>query len=131
MNDLSDGDFLPLLPLRNSVLFPAAVVPVNVGRKRSVRLIEQVEANERALIVAVAQRSHETEDPDFDDLYEVATVARILKIIRLGSKSYSVVLQGMSRCRTIRTFPIFRTSSISETVRAQRTIHRGAAAGSS
>jgi ATP-dependent Lon protease len=102
MNDLPAGDVsLPLLPLRNSVLFPAAVVPVNVGRKRSVRLIEHVEANERALIVAVAQRSADVEDPAFPDLYGIATLARILKIIRLGSKSYSVVLQGMSRCRIV------------------------------
>ena len=94
---------LPILPLRNSVLFPASVVPVNVGRPRSVRLIEEVvnEEQDRPLIGVVAQRKPETEDPTFDEINAVGTIARILKVIRLSSGNYSVVLQGISRMRLL------------------------------
>lgn len=102
MNDILSGELsLPILPLRNSVLFPASVVPVNVARKRSIRLVEFLESNERGVLFAVAQRDPTVEDPTISDLYEVGTIARILKIIRLGSRSYSIVLQGMSRARRI------------------------------
>jgi ATP-dependent Lon protease len=94
-------EVLAILPLRNSVLFPASVVPVNVGRPRSVRLIEEAFGGERPTIGVVAQRVAETEDPTFPDLYQLGTVARILKVIRLSSGNYSVVLQGVSRMRLI------------------------------
>ena len=94
---------LPILPLRNSVLFPAAVVPVNVGRPRSVRLVEDVVGSgiDRPLIGVVAQKKPETEDPEFDEIHWTGTVARILKVIRLNSGNYSVVLQGASRMRIL------------------------------
>ena len=101
MNDSippADADSeLPILPLRNSVLFPASVVPVNVGRPRSVRLIEAVFGSDRPTIGVVAQLSPDTEDPDFDEVRRVGTIARMLKVIRLGSGNYSVVLQGIAR----------------------------------
>ncbi|MBI2897059.1 MAG: endopeptidase La [Deltaproteobacteria bacterium] len=90
-------DVLPILPLRNSVLFPASVVPINVGRPRSVRLIEEALQSERPVIGIVTQRLAETEDPGWADLYKVGTAARILKVIKLGAANYSVVLQGLSR----------------------------------
>ena len=92
-------EVLAILPLRNSVLFPASVVPVNVGRPRSVRLIEEAFGGEKPTIGVVAQRVAETEDPTFPDLFQLGTVARILKVIRLSSGNYSVVLQGVSRMR--------------------------------
>lgn len=94
-------EVLPLLPLRNSVLFPASVVPVSVGRPRSVRLIEDSFGRERPLIGVVAQRQAETEDPQFEEVHEFGTVARVLKVIRLSSGNYSVVLQGVSRMRIL------------------------------
>ncbi len=90
---------LPILPLRNSVLFPATVVPVNVGRARSVRLIEEACGRERPAIGVVAQHRPEIEDPTFDQVYHTGTIARVLKVIRLNSGQYSVVLQGVSRMR--------------------------------
>ena len=90
---------LPILPLRNSVLFPATVVPVNVGRPRSVRLIEEACGRERPAIGVVAQHRPEVEDPTFDQVYHTGTIARVLKVIRLNSGQYSVVLQGVSRMR--------------------------------
>ncbi len=92
---------LPLLPLRNSVLFPASVVPVNVGRARSVRLIEESFGRDRPTIGVVAQMGADVEDPDFGEVYQFGTVARVLKVIRLSSGNYSVVLQGISRMRLI------------------------------
>src|SRR5271169_4064827 len=88
---------LPILPLRNSVLFPASVVPINVGRPRSVRLIEEAFGNDRPTIGVVAQRVAETEDPREGEVFAVGTVARVLKVIRLSSGNYSVVLQGVAR----------------------------------
>jgi ATP-dependent Lon protease len=88
---------LPVLPLRNAVLFPAAVVPINVGRARSVRLVEELAHTEVRLIAVVTQRTPETEDPGEADLYSVGTVARIVKVIKLGASNYSVLLQGIAR----------------------------------
>ncbi|MEM7137596.1 MAG: endopeptidase La [Myxococcota bacterium] len=90
---------LPVLPLRNSVLFPATVVPVNVGRARSVRLIEEACGRERPAIGVVTQLKPEIEDPTFEQVYQTGTIARVLKVIRLNSGQYSVVLQGVSRMR--------------------------------
>ncbi|MEZ4286795.1 MAG: endopeptidase La [Polyangiales bacterium] len=90
---------LAILPLRNSVLFPASIVPVNVGRPRSVRLVEETCALDKALIGVVAQKDPQVEDPTFDDVYNVGTIARVLKVIRLNSGHYSVVLQGVCRMR--------------------------------
>jgi ATP-dependent Lon protease len=92
---------LAILPLRNSVLFPASVVPVNVGRPRSVRLIEEAFGTDRPTIGVIAQHRPDVEDPSFSDLHEVGTVARVLKVIRLSSGNYSVVLQGVARMRVL------------------------------
>ena len=92
---------LPVLALRNSVLFPAAVVPVNVGRPRSVRLIEEAFGLDRPTIGVIAQRKPDDEDPAFEGLFRIGTLARVLKVIRLSSGQYSVVLQGISRMRLL------------------------------
>ncbi len=90
---------VPILALRNAVLFPMSVVPINVGRLRSVRLVEDLLGKERALVGVLAQRSSEVEEPTFSDLYEVGTLARVVKVIRLGASNYSVVLSGLGRFR--------------------------------
>ena len=93
---------LPILALRNSVLFPMCVVPINVGRPRSVRLVEEILGKERALVGVLAQRGSDVEEPTFRDLYDVGTLARVVKVIRLGPSSYSVVLNGLGRFRVER-----------------------------
>jgi ATP-dependent Lon protease len=90
---------VPILALRNSVLFPMSVVPVNVGRPRSVRLIEEHMDATGTLLGVVTQRTEDTLEPTFEDLYKIGTLARIVKVIRLNSSSYSVVLNGISRFR--------------------------------
>jgi ATP-dependent Lon protease len=90
---------LAILPLRNSVLFPMSVVPINVGRPRSVRLVEDLLGQERALVGVVTQRLPDTVEPTFGDLHAVGTLARVVKVIRLGQSNYSVVLNGLGRFR--------------------------------
>jgi ATP-dependent Lon protease len=98
-----DIEPLPILPLRNSVVFPASVVPINVGRLRSVRLVEDLVGQERAVVGIVSQRDAEVDEPRFEDLYDVGTVARVVKILRLGPGNYSVVLHGLARFRIVQT----------------------------
>ena len=95
----SEIELFPILPLRNSVVFPASVVPINVGRPRSVRLVEDLVGHERAVVGIVSQRDAEVDEPRFEDLYEIGTVARVVKVLRLGPSNYSVVLHGLARFR--------------------------------
>jgi ATP-dependent Lon protease len=97
----SDSELLPILPLRNSVVFPASVVPINVGRLRSVRLVEDLLGHERASVAIVSQRDAAVDEPRFEDLFEVGTLARVVKVIRLGPQNYSVVLHGVARIRRL------------------------------
>jgi ATP-dependent Lon protease len=69
---------LPILPLRNSVVFPASVVPINVGRARSVRLVEELLGQDRAVVGIVSQKDSEIDEPGYDDLFRVGTVARVV-----------------------------------------------------
>ena len=90
-------DVLPILPLRNSVLFPGSIIPIDVGRRKSVRLVEDAIAKERPVIGILTQRDARTEDPGSGDLYTVGCAARILKVIKLAKDNFSVILQGVSR----------------------------------
>src|SRR5215210_2860844 len=90
-------DVLPILPLRNSVLFPGSIIPIDVGRRKSVRLVEDAIAKERPVIGILTQRDARTEDPTSGDLFTVGCAARILKVIKLAKDNFSVILQGVSR----------------------------------
>ncbi len=76
-----------------------SVVPINVGRPRSVRLVEDLLGRERALVGIVSQKNPELDEPTFRDLYDIGTLARVVKVIRLGQSNYSVVLNGLGRFR--------------------------------
>src|SRR6202158_3950156 len=95
----SDIELLPILPLRNSVVFPASVVPINVGRARSVRLVEDLLGQERAVVGIVSQKDADVDEPGFGDMFEIRDAARVVKVIRLGPSNYSVVLHGLARLR--------------------------------
>jgi ATP-dependent Lon protease len=88
---------LPILPLRNSVMFPASVVPINVGRRRSIQIINEVTHRDEQIIGVLSQRAADVEEPGFADLYRMGTIARLLKVIKLGDDNFSVVLQGIER----------------------------------
>jgi ATP-dependent Lon protease len=95
----SEAELVPILPLRNSVVFPASVVPINVGRLRSVRLVEDIVGQDRVTVGILSQKDAQVDEPRFADLYEVGTLARVVKVIRLGPQNYSVVLHGLARLK--------------------------------
>src|SRR5215470_9046143 len=92
-------DTLPILPLRNSVLFPGSIIPIDVGRRKSVRLVEEAISRERPVIGILTQKDARTEDPGSGDMYTVGCAARILKVIKLAKDNFSVILQGICRIR--------------------------------
>ncbi|MFT4705455.1 MAG: ATP-dependent Lon protease [Bradymonadia bacterium] len=89
---------LPILPLRNAVLFPQVVIPLAVGRERSIALIKQLAHSEQRIAI-VTQREAEIEEPTEADLYRVGTSARILKVVKISNDNYSVIIQGQERIR--------------------------------
>lgn len=93
-------DELPVLALKNTVLFPGIVIPITVGRDKSIKAINQ--AYENGKVVAVlSQRDSEVEDPEAKDLYQVGTVARILKLLRMPDGTTTAILQGRRRFRLV------------------------------
>ncbi|HEY3358800.1 MAG TPA: endopeptidase La, partial [Polyangia bacterium] len=94
-------EVISVLPLRNSVLFPGSIIPIDVGRRKSVRLVEEAISKERPVIGILTQRDARTEDPTEGDLYAVGCAARILKVIKLAKDNFSVILQGVSRIRIL------------------------------
>ncbi|HSY40220.1 MAG TPA: endopeptidase La, partial [Polyangia bacterium] len=94
-------DVISILPLRNSVLFPGSIIPIDVGRKKSVKLVEEAISKERPVIGIVTQRDARTEEPGAGDLYSVGCAARILKVIKLAKDNFSVILQGVARIRIL------------------------------
>ena len=87
---------MPLLSLRNTVLFPGVVIPITVGRDRSIHLIKEANKN-KATIGVVSQKDGEIELPTGDDLNKVGTVARIIKMLRMPDGTNTVILQGQRR----------------------------------
>src|ERR1700685_4717760 len=93
------GDELPVLPIRNAVLFPGAVAPFDVGREKSVALVEDVDNPPSPVIAIFAQRDPSTDDPGSEDLHNVGCAARVLKALKHSSGNYSLILQGLVRTR--------------------------------
>ncbi len=93
------GDELPVLPIRNAVLFPGAVAPFDVGREKSVALVEDVDNLTSPVIAIFAQKDPSTDDPGKDDLHPVGCAARVLKALKHSSGNYSLILQGLTRIR--------------------------------
>ncbi len=89
-------DSLPILALRNAVLFPGTIYPITIGRDKSVRLIEDAEKN-NAFIGAVPQNDISVEDPKKEDLYEFGTVAKIIKTLEMPDGTITAILQGFKR----------------------------------
>ncbi len=108
-----DDPVFPLLPLRNMVLFPGVVLPITVGRQKSIRLIREAHA-QQSLIAAVAQRSSSVEDPKEEDLYPHGTVAKILKILEMPDGSFTVIIQGKQSfaIREIRSTEPYHTAAV-------------------
>ena len=90
------GEFIPVLPLRNMVLYPGVAMSVMVGREKSLTLIDEA-VKHKALIGVVTQKQSEIEEPGFDDLYHCGTVAEVIRVFDIPGGTTTVVLQGKHR----------------------------------
>ena len=98
MEKESTPEDLPILPLRNTVLFPGVVLPINVGRDQSLKLLKEAQKGGHDIGV-MTQQDSEIENPTAADLHEIGTVARIVKMLRMPDGSNTVIIQGKRRCR--------------------------------
>lgn len=87
---------LPILTLRNAVLFPSTVMPITVGREKSIKLVKDAYKSSK-IIGTVSQKDVNVEDPTLTDLFEIGTMARILKIIEMPNNTITAILQGVKR----------------------------------
>ncbi len=87
---------LPVLPIRDMVVFPGTVVPLTVGRDKSKRLVDAVLAGDK-LLATCAQRDSKVEDPGLDDVYRIGTAATVLKLLRMPDGSNSILVHGLAR----------------------------------
>jgi ATP-dependent Lon protease len=93
-------ELLPILPLKNTVLYPGVVIPITIGRDRSLELVKIAYENDRTIGV-VAQKDGENENPGPDDIYRIGTVAQILKLIKMPDGTKSIVIQGKNVFETL------------------------------
>jgi len=87
---------LPILALKNTVLFPGIVIPITVGRDKSIKAINKA-YEEGKLIAVLSQKDAKTEDPNLEDLYAIGTIARIMKLLKMPDGSITAILQGRQR----------------------------------
>jgi ATP-dependent Lon protease len=96
MNNEEMPTVLPILPLRNIVLFPGVVIPITAGRDKSIELLNKANKGDKTIGV-VAQIDESTDDPDITEIYRTGTVARIIKLLKLPDGNITVILQGKKR----------------------------------
>ena len=89
-------EVLPILPLRNTVLFPGVVIPITAGRDKSIQLIKDANKGNK-IIGVVAQKNESVEDPTVNDIHKVGTVARILRVLKMPDGNTTVIIQGKKR----------------------------------
>ena len=96
--ELTVPDIIPLLPLRNTVLFPGVVIPITVGRDKSIKAVQDAYKGDK-LIGVVAQKDSNIEDPSTADLVQIGTVAKIVKLIKMPDGGTTIIIQGKVRFR--------------------------------
>lgn len=94
--DIKIGDTLPVLPLRNMVLFPGVFMPVSVGRKSSLKLIKEAD-KKNGYIAVICQKSADTDEPAFEDLHSIGTVGKVVRVLEMPDQTTTVIIQGMKR----------------------------------
>ena len=99
--DRSAGEVYPVLPLRDIVVFPHMIVPLFVGREKSVRALEDVMKDDKQILL-IAQRNAADDDPSSDDIYEVGTISTVLQLLKLPDGTVKVLVEGVCRARVIR-----------------------------
>ena len=90
-----------VMPLRNTVLFPQQVIPIYIGREKSLKLISDIELEKRKYIIVVAQEDGSIEDPSTEDLYSYGTLATVLKVFAMPDNSKSAIVQGIARVKIL------------------------------
>ncbi len=95
---IQSGDILPVLPLRNMVIFPGVLLPVSVARPKSLKLVRQAHEND-TLIAVCTQMDKKDEDPTIDQLYQMGTVAKVVRVLEMPDNSTTVILEGKKRLR--------------------------------
>ncbi len=108
-------DEIPVLPLRNTVLFPGVVIPITVGRDKSIKAVKEAHAKDK-LIGVTAQVDVSIEEPKFEELNAVGTIARILRMIKMPDGSTTVIIQGKTRFKIVDKIseePYFRARIVS------------------
>jgi ATP-dependent Lon protease len=112
MTDIIPSTTFPVMPLRNTVLFPQQVIPLYIGRERSLKLLRELPSGKKTIVV-VAQREGSVENPEVGDLFDVGTTASVMKILDMPDGSQSAIVQGGERVRIkgySQTDPYFKAS---------------------
>ncbi len=98
MNKESVPEVLPILPLRNTVLFPGVVIPITATRDKAIALIKEVNKGDKVLGI-VAQKDPASKNPSFDDIYHTGVVAQILRVLKMPDGNTTIIIQGKKRVR--------------------------------
>ncbi|MBL8631164.1 MAG: LON peptidase substrate-binding domain-containing protein, partial [Rhodospirillaceae bacterium] len=98
MVSVPKGKLFPVLPLRDIVVFPHMIVPLFVGREKSVRALEDVMADDKQILL-VAQKDASQDDPSSNDIYDVGTVSTVLQLLKLPDGTVKVLVEGGQRAR--------------------------------
>ena len=98
MTETVHGDILPVLPLRDIVVFPHMIVPLFVGREKSVRALEAVMKDDKQILL-VAQKNAGQDDPGADDLFQIGTISTVLQLLKLPDGTVKVLVEGGRRAR--------------------------------
>ena len=97
---IEESESYPVMPLRNTVLFPQQVIPIYIGREKSLKLINEVPASSKHIVV-VAQEDGSIEDPNPDEMYSFGTLAVVLKVFDMPDNSKSAIVQGIDRVKIL------------------------------
>ena len=103
-------EIIPVLPLRNTVLFPGVVIPITVGRDKSIKAVKEAYAGDK-IIGVTAQQDVTIEEPEFKDLYQIGTIAKILRVLKMPDGTTTVIIQGKTRFKIVEpteTEPFFK-----------------------
>ena len=100
MTELEAGDLLPVLPLRDIVVFPHMIVPLFVGREKSVRALENVMDNDKQILL-VTQKKAGDDDPQPEDIFNVGTVGTVLQLLKLPDGTVKVLVEGTRRASIV------------------------------
>ncbi|MDG1842148.1 MAG: endopeptidase La [Crocinitomicaceae bacterium] len=100
MNEEIFPEDLPILSLRNNVLFPGVVIPITVGRDMSIKLVNDANKGDK-IIGVISQKNQEEENPEFEDLYKTGTIAQIIKLLKMPDGNTTIIIQGKRRFKMI------------------------------